>query len=69
MARVPISELVDPANRGRVRHPGGFVGPAFQVADLLVWGFTAGLVDILLILGGWSAPWDEERYFDLVDLG
>ena len=69
VARVPISELVDPVNRGRVRHPGGFVGPAFQVADLLVWGFTAGLVDILLTLGGWSAPWDEERYFDLVDLG
>ena len=69
VARVPISELVDPANRGRVRHPGGFVGPAFQVADLLVWGFTAGLVDILLTLGGWSAQWDEERYFDLVDLG
>jgi len=69
VARVPISELVDPANRGRVRHPGGYVGPAFQVADLLVWGFTAGLVDILLTLGGWSAPWDEERYFELADLG
>lgn len=69
VARVPISELVDPANRGRARHPGGYVGPAFQVADLLVWGFTAGLVDILLTLGGWSGPWDEERYFDLVDLG
>ena len=69
VARVPISELVDPANRGRVRHPAGFVGPAFQVADLLVWGLTAALVDILLTLGGWSAPWDEERYFDLVDLG
>ncbi len=28
--RVPISELVDPANRCRVLHPSGFVGPALR---------------------------------------
>ncbi len=65
VARVPVAELVDPANRGRVRHSSGYVGPAFQVADLLVWGFTAGLVDVLLELGGWAVPWDEGRIFDL----
>ncbi len=69
VARVPVTELVDPANRGQVRHPSGYVGPAFQVADLLVWGFTAGLVDMLLELGGWAAPWDREQTFDLPDLG
>jgi len=61
VARVPIAELVDPANRLQVRHPSGWVGPAFEVADLLVWGFTAGLVDKLLQLGGWELPWDTAR--------
>ena len=37
-------ELVDPANRLRVRHPSGWVGPAFQVRGMLVWGFTAGVL-------------------------
>ncbi len=61
VARVPIAELVDPENRLRVRHPSGWVGPAFEVRDLLVWGFTAGLLDRLLALGGWERPWDTGR--------
>jgi 8-oxo-dGTP pyrophosphatase MutT (NUDIX family) len=61
VARVPIAELVDTANRLRVRHPSGWIGPAFEVRDLLVWGFTAGLLDKLLDLGGWARPWDETR--------
>jgi 8-oxo-dGTP pyrophosphatase MutT (NUDIX family) len=65
VARVPVAELIDPANRGRTYHPSGYVGPAFQVADLLVWGFTAGLVDVLLDLGGWMVPWDQDRMFEL----
>lgn len=55
--RVPVAELADPANRVRVRHPSGWVGPAFEVRGLLVWGFTAGLLDTLLRLGGWERPW------------
>ena len=61
VARVPIAELTDPENRLRVRHPSGWVGPAFEVRDLLVWGFTAGLLDKLLALGGWEQPWDTAR--------
>ena len=61
VARVPLAELVDPDNRLRVRHPSGWVGPAFEVRDLLVWGFTAGLLDKLLALGGWERPWDTSR--------
>jgi 8-oxo-dGTP pyrophosphatase MutT (NUDIX family) len=57
VVRVPIAELADPVNRLRVRHPSGWVGPAFTVSDLLVWGFTAGLIDTLLRLGGWERPW------------
>lgn len=65
VARVPVRELADPANRGQVQHSSGFIGPAFQVADLLVWGFTAGLVDTLIELGGWSVRWDRNRIFEL----
>ena len=61
VARVPIADLVDPANRLRVNHPSGWVGPAFEVSDLLVWGFTAGLLDKLLAIGGWELPWDTTR--------
>ena len=46
--RVPIAELADPKRRCQVRHPSGFVGPAFEVRGLLVWGFTGGLVDRLI---------------------
>lgn len=68
VARVPVAVLVDPANRGQVWHPSGFIGPAFDVPDLLVWGFTAGLVDTLLELGGWARPWDQNRRFELPPL-
>ena len=56
--RVPLAELLDPANRYRVSHPSGHVGPAFDAAGLLVWGFTAGLLDQLLRLAGWERAWD-----------
>ena len=61
VARVPLAALADPANRLTVTHPSGYVGPAFQAGDLLVWGFTAGLVDKVLALGGWDQPWDRSR--------
>ena len=59
--RVPLSELTDPANRFRVQHPSGYVGPAFGVRDLVVWGFTGGLLDRLIYLGGWERAWDRSR--------
>jgi len=65
VARVPLRELVDPANRITLRLPGGFSGPAFKVRDMLVWGFTGGLLTNLLDLGGWSVPWDVDRVEDL----
>ncbi len=65
VVRVPVAELADPANRLRVRHLSGFTGPAFDVAGLLVWGFTAGLLDRLLALGGWAVPWDTGRLHEL----
>ena len=65
VARVPIAALVDPANRARVRHPSGYVGPCFTVEGMLVWGFTAGILDAVLTRTGWSLPWDASRVIDL----
>ncbi|WP_113704696.1 NUDIX hydrolase [Nonomuraea lactucae] len=59
--RVPISELVDPVNRLTLRHPSGFAGPAFRVRGMLVWGFTATLLDRVLHEGGLALPWDASR--------
>lgn len=58
--RLPIAELLDPANRFTVRHFSGFRGPGFDVGGLFIWGFTAGLLDRLLRLAGWERPWDRE---------
>ena len=65
VARVPVRDLADPANRASVHHPSGYTGPAFLVANMLVWGFTGGIVEALLDLGGWSRPWDHTRTVDL----
>lgn len=63
--RVPLRALLDPANRMQVTHPSGYVGAAFRVSGLLVWGFTAGLLDKLLHLAGWEEPWDRDRFEEL----
>lgn len=65
VARVPIAALSDPANRFSVRHPSGWVGPAFAVPGMLVWGFTGGLLAALLRLGGWALPWNDRDVRDL----
>lgn len=67
VARLPISELADPANRIRVRHPSGWVGPAFQVRGLLVWGFTAGVISSVLDMAGWTRPWEPGHVVELPD--
>ncbi len=63
--RVPLARLTDPEHRLRVQHPSGWVGPAFDTGDMLVWGFTAGILDRLLAFGGWERPWDHSRAREL----
>ena len=63
--RVRVGELADPAARLMVRGPGGFISPAFQVRGMLIWGFTATLVDRLLSMAGWERPWDAAKVKDL----
>jgi 8-oxo-dGTP pyrophosphatase MutT (NUDIX family) len=65
VARVPLAELADPAHRIMIRYPSGEAGPAFLAADMLIWGFTAFVIDRLLAMGGWELPWDAARVTDL----
>jgi 8-oxo-dGTP pyrophosphatase MutT (NUDIX family) len=66
--RVPVEELLDPAHRVSVVHPSGWRGPAFLIGpdkDLLLWGFTAGIVSRLFDFLGWTRPWDADVLRDL----
>lgn len=59
--RVPVAQLVDPANRftSVLRRDGyTYRGPAFDVDGTIVWGFTAGILDALFDATGWAQPWD-----------
>ena len=55
--RIPVADFVNPSNRLQWRHPRGYLGPGFEVDGLLIWGFTAQLIDDLLRL----LPWDGSR--------
>ena len=63
--RVPVAELASPANRIKIRYPNGQGGLAFRVSGLMVWGFTALLIDRILDLGGWEQPWDSSQTTEL----
>ncbi len=63
--RVSLAELADPAVRLMVRVRDGRTTPAFRVRGMLIWGFTAALVDRLLALAGWEKPWDLAKVMDL----
>ncbi|MBV9831649.1 MAG: CoA pyrophosphatase [Marmoricola sp.] len=60
--RVPIDELLDPAHRVTVVHPMGYRSPGFLIGDdkdLILWGFTAGIVNKLFDHLGWTRTWDD----------
>ncbi len=59
--RVRVADLINPDNRLRVRHPSGYIGPAFMVSGSTIWGFTAGVLDQLLDAVGLTRPWDPNR--------
>jgi len=63
--RVPVSRLADPARRLMIRYPAGNGGPAFRAGDMLIWGFTAFVLDRLLAMGGWEVPWDDGNVVEL----
>lgn len=60
--RIPIAQLLDPANRyTSTLSRGGMTyrGPAFDIDGTIVWGFTAGVLDGLFDAAGWTIPWDR----------
>lgn len=55
--RVAIEGLTGPEHRIQVRHPSGWVGPAYLVGedkDRILWGFTAGIIARLFDHVGWA---------------
>lgn len=59
--RVPISDLTEPTHRISVRAPSGWMGPGFLIGedrDVVLWGFTAGIISRLFEYVGWSSDWD-----------
>lgn len=63
---VPVDYLVEPTNRHTVSHPSGYRGPGWDLGgDLLLWGFTGGIVDKVLELSGRAQPWDRNRELPL----
>lgn len=65
---VALDDLLDPRNRMQVRHvASGRTMPGFAVNGMLVWGFTAWVLDLLLRLAGWEQPWARDHVVDLPD--
>ena len=66
---VPIDELLDPTHRVMVRHPRvDYVSPGFLIGpekDVILWGFTGGIIARLFDFLGWTRPWDQSRVQDL----
>lgn len=71
--RVPVADLLDPANRGVtvINRAGAptWRGPAFLLPPAsgghLVWGFTATILSGLFDRLGWTEPWDASRELPL----
>lgn len=66
--RTPLDELLDPTNRVTVTHPGGYSSPGFLIGDdkdVLLWGFTAGLITKLFDWVGLTRPWDTSVTHEL----
>lgn len=68
--RVSLAELVAPEHRIRVRHPSGWIGPGFLIGDqknVILWGFTGGIVTRFFDFLGWLPEVDEPPLHDLPD--
>lgn len=68
--RVPLKELLDPAHRLMVKHPDhpAYRSPAFLIGedhDLILWGFTAGILTRLFDFIGWTREWDTSVVRDV----
>lgn len=64
VVRVNLRELLDPSRRFQVSRSimgaTAYKGPAFLYDDMLVWGFTGGLLAAISQSAGWDVPWDTD---------
>lgn len=68
--RTPLDELLDPTHRVTVTHPAGYSSPGFLIGDdkdVLLWGFTAGLITKLFDFVGLTREWDASVTRELPD--
>ena len=66
--RVPLTELIDETHRIAVKHPSGWVGPGYLIGerkDVILWGFTAGIIARLFDYLEWTTPLDDPPLHDL----
>lgn len=66
--RVPLEDLLDARNRVTVTHPLGYSSPGFLVGEskeLILWGFTAGVINKLFDYVGLTREWDLARTMPL----
>jgi len=66
--REPLAGLLDPTHRFTVRHPSGYTGPGFRIGpdrDVVLWGFTGGILSRLFDHVGWTRPWDTSVVEDV----
>ncbi|GAA1503890.1 8-oxo-dGTP pyrophosphatase MutT (NUDIX family) [Agromyces terreus] len=69
--RVPVADLLDPANRGSTEMTFGgrvYRGAAFTVGGRVVWGFTALVLARMFDELGWTEPWNPDRIVERDDL-
>jgi 8-oxo-dGTP pyrophosphatase MutT (NUDIX family) len=65
---VPLADLLRADHRIQVRAPSGWVSPAYLIGparDVILWGFTAGVLTRLFDYLGWAAPWEDYEVRDL----
>ncbi|MEQ6902235.1 CoA pyrophosphatase [Nocardioides sp. YIM 152588] len=68
--RVSLDELLAPEHRIEVRHPGGWTGPGFLIGpdkDVVLWGFTGGIVTRFFDFLGWLPAVADPPVHDLPD--
>lgn len=68
--RVALRELFAPEHRIEVRHPSGWHSPGFLIGDdkdVILWGFTGGILTRFFSFLGWLPPVDDPPVHDLPD--
>ncbi|WP_216388815.1 NUDIX hydrolase [Arcanobacterium phocae] len=61
---ITLTDLASPLNRGTWQRAER-TGPGFAVGELMIWGFTAQIIDRLLVKTSFNEPWDVTRILEI----